>query len=272
MNTPIGIFDSGLGGLTVVKAFLEHLPGEQLVYFGDTARVPYGTKSKKTITRFSLENTRFLKTHGVKMVIVACHTASSLALESVRQAFEIPILGVVEPGAKKAVEVTQNGKIGVIGTRSTIASASYEKAIKALNPDTHVTSAACPLFVPLVEEGWTEGETVKQVIHHYLEPLKRSNIDTLILGCTHYPILRDRIQEAVSHKIQLVDPAEETAYKAREVLESLELIHRGKVSQNQVQYFVSDEPELFRPLGERFLGQPIESVECVSEDYFEAVL
>ena len=271
MNTPIGIFDSGLGGLTVVKEVLKHLPAEPVVYFGDTARVPYGTKSKETITRFSTENIRFLKTHDVKMIVVACHTASSLALESLQGEFALPILGVVQPGARKAAAVTKNGRIGVIGTKSTISSGAYEAAIKALDPSIEVFSAACPLFVALIEEGWTDGEVVRNIVSHYLDPLKAQNIDTLVLGCTHYPILTDRIREASLKQVQLVNPAEETALAAKSLLEQSGIQTRVTSEINQIQYFVSDEPQQFRKLGERFLGQKIHSVERVSDHYFQTI-
>jgi len=267
MNSPIGIFDSGLGGLTVVKEALKYLPQESIVYFGDTARVPYGTKSQETITRFSFENVRFLQVHDIKMVIVACHTASSLALEEMKSAFELPILGVVDPGAQKAVSQTENERIGVIGTKSTIQSKSYEKAIKRISPNAQVFSAACPLFVSLIEEGWTKGKVVDQIVEHYLEPLKQHRIDTLILGCTHYPILKDRIQSFLPD-CTLVNPAEETIKQAKDSLEQLE-IKASRIHQNQVQYFVSDEPSQFQTLGEQFLGQRIQSVQRVSENYFK---
>lgn len=285
MSRPIGIFDSGLGGLTVVKAFLRHLPGEQIVYFGDTARVPYGTKSKETITRFSAENIRFLKKFDIKMVVIACHTASALALDTVIPEFPgLPILGVVDPAARKAVETSRSKRIGVIGTRSTISSGSFERAIYGLAPDAKVFSAACPLFVPLVEEGLRSGEIVDLTVKKYIEPLRQQEIDSLILGCTHYPILADRIREALPAGVTLVDPAEETAQSSKFVLEELGLAAAGAADaadathapegadsvQGGVRYFVSDDAPAFKRLGQEFLGRPISYVERVTEEFFQA--
>lgn len=281
MNRPIGVFDSGLGGLTVVKAFLRHLPGERLVYFGDTARVPYGTKSKETITRFSSENIRFLKKFDIKMVVIACHTASALALDSVIPEFAgLPILGVVDPAARKAVEASKFKRIGVIGTRSTISSGSFERAIYGLAPEAKVFSAACPLFVPLVEEGLRTGDIVDLTVRKYIEPLRQQEIDTLILGCTHYPILADRIREALPAGVTLVDPAEETALSAKFVLQELGLAAPAQPAAASAasdgsagpgtRYFVSDDAPAFKRLGQEFLGQPISYVERVTEDFFQA--
>lgn len=288
MNRPIGVFDSGLGGLTVVKAFLRHLPDEPIVYFGDTARVPYGTKSKETITRFSGEIIRFLRKQDVKMIVIACHTASALALDSVVAEFPgLPILGVVDPASRKAVEMSRTKRIGVIGTRSTISSGSFERAIYGLEPDARVFSAACPLFVPLVEEGWAAGaasdrEVVDRVIHKYIDPLAKENIDSLILGCTHYPILADRIREALPAGVALIDPAEETALSAKFVLKELGLsaesaaalasapVSASGRSGAKLKCFVSDDAISFRRLGETFLGRAIPSVERVLDEAFQA--
>src|SRR3989338_7369713 len=192
---PIGIFDSGIGGLTVLREVRRQIPQEDIVYFGDTARVPYGTKSKETITRFSVNNVQFLEGFRVKMVIVACNTASSLSLGALQDKFSIPIIGVIEPGAREALKRTKNGRIGVIGTKSTIGSNAYETCLKRLDPSVKVFSGACPLFVPFVEEGWTDGEVVTKVAHTYLDALRAFRIDTLILGCTHYPLLKRTIQK-----------------------------------------------------------------------------
>ncbi len=269
MNRPIGVFDSGIGGLTVVKAFLRHLPEEPIVYFGDTARVPYGTKSKETITRFSAEIIRFLKKRDVKMIVIACHTASALALDSVIQEFPgLPILGVVDPASRKAVETSRSKRIGVIGTKSTISSGSFERAIYGLEPDARVFSRACPLFVPMVEEGRRSGPIVDAVVRDYLDPLAQENIDSLILGCTHYPILADRIREALPAGVTLVDPAEETALSAKFVLKELGLSASGSAAA-QLKCFVSDDALSFKRLGESFLGRPITSVERVVDEEFQ---
>src|SRR5271156_2261897 len=202
---PIGVFDSGLGGLTVVKELIHHLPNERIVYFGDTARVPYGTKSGETIIRYSREIVRVLLKHKVKMVVVACNTASSLALDVLKKEFDLPILGVIEPGARKAMEVTRNKKVGIIATSSTVKSGKYAKKIVQLNKNIVVTSQACPLFVPLVEEGWFDHAVTYQVAQQYLRDMKKNKVDTLILGCTHYPLLKGVLHNVMGARVQLVD-------------------------------------------------------------------
>ncbi len=263
MNKPVGIFDSGIGGLTVLKEILSEIPGEAFVYFGDTARVPYGTKSKETITRFSVENTQFLQTLDVKLVVVACHTASSLALKELQERFSIPLIGVIEPAARKAAELTRSGRIGVIGTKATISSGAFESALKAIDPRFKVYSTACPLFVPLVEEGWTEGEVVEKIARTYLDPLRSFGIDTLILGCTHYPMLAGTISRILGTGVELVNPSRETAAEARALLGRLGLGADAGLG-GTARFFVSDEPEHFRQMGERFLGRSIGSVVKVS--------
>jgi glutamate racemase len=265
-SRPIGIFDSGIGGLTVFKEMRRDLPAEDLVYFGDTAHVPYGTKSKETVTKFSIENTLFLQSFGVKMVVVACNTASSLALESLQRKFSIPIVGVIEPGAREAIRKTKNGRIGVIGTKGTIHSNSYENWLRKLDPSVKVYSSACPLFVPFVEEGWLEGEVVTKVAKTYLSALKKFKIDTLILGCTHYPLLAPVIQKIMGPKVKLVNSARETAKEARRLLVKMGE-SASRVKSPELQFYVSDEPEQFRTLGERFLGKHIPSVAKVAEHY-----
>ena len=215
---PIGVFDSGLGGLTVVKELIHHLPNERIVYFGDTARVPYGTKSGETIIRYSREIVRALLKHKVKMVVVACNTASSLALDVLKKEFDLPILGVIEPGAKKAMEVTRNKRVGIIATSSTVKSGKYAKKIVQLDKDIVVTSQSCPLFVPLVEEGWFDHAVTYQVAQQYLEDMKKKKIDTLILGCTHYPLLKGVLHNVMGPKVQLVDSAQEVALQVKELL------------------------------------------------------
>lgn len=264
-SQPVGIFDSGIGGLTVLKALSRELPREDVVYFGDTAHLPYGTKSKETITKFSIDNVNFLGHFDVKIVVVACNTASSLSLDALQKKFATPIIGVIEPGARQALKRTKNGRIGVIGTKATIGSASYEACLKTLDPSVKVYSEACPLFVPLVEEGWLEGEVVSKVARTYLDKLKAFKIDTLILGCTHYPLLTKVIQKAVGEKVRIVNSAEETAKEAKALLSRLGLADTRKKRSTDVRFYVSDEPEQFRALGERFLGRSIQSVAKVGD-------
>ena len=264
---PIGIFDSGIGGLTVFRSVRKELSNEDIVYFGDTARVPYGTKSKETITKFSINNVQFLEGFHVKMVIVACNTASSLSLEALQAKFSIPIVGVIEPGAREALKRTKNGRIGVIGTKSTIGSNAYETWLKKLDPSVKVFSGACPLFVPFVEEGWLEGDVISRVASTYLDTLKSFKIDTLILGCTHYPLLSRVIQKIMGDKVRLVNSAEETAKEARRLMAKLKIAQTAARRSTELRFYVSDEPEQFRSLGERFLGTSIQSVAKVDEQY-----
>ena len=264
---PIGIFDSGIGGLTVLKEIRREMPHEDVVYFGDTARVPYGTKSKETITRFSIDNVDFLKSFEVKIVVVACNTASSLSLEALHKKFpEMPVVGVIEPGAAAAVRATKKGRVGVIGTKATISSGAYEACLKNLDPHVKVYSEACPLFVPFVEEGWLDGEVVMKVARTYLEPLKTFGIDTLILGCTHYPLLTAAIRKIFGDEVTLVNSAEETARQVRALLAPANDRRHGEPD---MRFYVSDEPEPFRALGERFLGVPIASVAKVGDHFGE---
>jgi glutamate racemase len=264
---PIGIFDSGIGGLTVFKSMRKEVPGEDIVYFGDTARVPYGTKSKETITKFSINNVQFLEGFQVKMVVVACNTASSLSLEALQEKFTIPIVGVIDPGASEALRLSKNGRIGVIGTKSTIGSNAYEICLKRLDPSVKVYSAACPLFVPFVEEGWLEGDVVSRVARAYLDSFKSFKIDTLILGCTHYPLLERVIQKTVGERVSLVNSAEETAKEAKRLLSKLNMTQAASHKSPKLRFYVSDEPEQFRSLGERFLGTSIQSVAKIDDQY-----
>jgi glutamate racemase len=253
---PIGVFDSGLGGLTVVDRICRLLPGEDIVYFGDTARVPYGTKSKETVTKFSVENTEFLMEKDVKLVVVACNTASSLAMDFLKRCFRVPMVGVIEPGAKGAVSVTRNGRVGVIGTNATVSSGAYERAVKKLAPGVSVFAAGCPLFVPLVEEGWTGRGVTREIARIYLAPLGAKRIDTLILGCTHYPIMKDVIQAAIGAKVMLVDSAREVAKEARIILDAGGLLNRpGRAGKHR--FYVSDEPARFVKMAQRFLKRRI---------------
>lgn len=256
---PIGIFDSGVGGLTVVGKMGEILPSEDLVYFGDTARVPYGTKSKETVTKFSVENVEFLMEYNVKLVIVACNTASSLSLEFLKRCFRVPIIGVIEPGARQAVGSTRNNRIGVIGTHATVSSGAYEKAIKKISMRNSVFTQACPLFVPLVEEGWVGNEVAKTVTGIYLKPLKVKSIDTLILGCTHYPVLKDVIKKTMGPRVVLIDSAKEVAKEAKNILDAGGLLN-GSKREGEHKFFVSDEPNRFIKIGGRFLKRRIKCV------------
>lgn len=213
-TAPVGVFDSGVGGLTVAREISRQLPNENIVYFGDTARVPYGSKSQNTIIRFSEQIIRFLKTKQVKAIVIACNTASALALDAVRDEFDIPIMGVVIPGARAAVETTRNQKVGVIGTDATVQSGMYTKVIQSMAPDIEVIEKACPLFVPLVEEGFKEHVVTEEVIEYYLESMRHTQIDAMILGCTHYPLLRSKIRDYLGEEIKIVNPAYETAMES----------------------------------------------------------
>ncbi|MBN1526288.1 MAG: glutamate racemase [Candidatus Omnitrophica bacterium] len=254
---PIGIFDSGVGGLTVVGEIRKILPREEMIYFGDTARVPYGTKSKETVTRFSVENVEFLMKHNVKLVVVACNTASSLSLDFLKRCFRVPIIGVIEPGAKGAVSSTRNGRIGVIGTQATISSGAYERQIRKLRPDVRVFCRSCPMFVPLVEEGWLGKRVTAEIASIYLAPLRKKGVDTVVLGCTHYPLLKKVIGKAMGRGVRLIDSAREVAAGVKDLLDASGLLNdtgKGKKSR----FFVSDEPGRFARMGERFLHRKIE--------------
>ena len=260
---PIGVFDSGIGGLTVVKALVEDLPSESIIYFGDTARVPYGTKSKTTIVRFSLENVEFLLRYGVKCIVIACNTSSSWALPTLRKYFKVPIVGVIRPGALAAVRQTRNKRIGVIGTNATINSRAYEIAIERIDPTIKVFSQSCPLFVPLVEEGWLNGSACREIAERYLDPLKRQRVDTLILGCTHYPLLAQTIRQILGPSVTLVDSAKQTATEVRGVLMGGDTLCDSR-SRPRYRFFVTDETQQFNRIGQRFLGQVVGSVERVN--------
>ncbi len=254
----IGIFDSGVGGLTVQRALLEALPGADTIYLGDTARVPYGTKSAATVTAYSLRNARVLQERGIDLLVVACNTASAVALPALRAALPVPVLGVVEPGARAAARASRSGRIGVIGTAGTIGSGAYQAAILALRADAVVVASACPLLVPLAEEGWTDpgDEVVRAVVRRYLWPLAAERIDTLVLGCTHYPLLRDAIAEALPG-VTLVDSAETVAAEVKALLPA----PAGRSATHQ--FLVTDTPEKFLAVAGRFLGRPVETAEHV---------
>ena len=258
-SAPIGVFDSGLGGLTVAHAIMSQLPAENLIYFGDTARVPYGPKSPETVRRYSREISGFLIEQGVKAIVVACNTATAHALPILRDELDVPVIGVVEPGARAAVRATRTGHIGVIGTAGTIRSQAYVRAIHAENPDVRVTALACPLFVPLVEEGWTNHEATHLVAEEYLAPFVNDPIDTLVLGCTHYPLLKPVIGEIIGRSVRLIDSAEETAADARRMLAANRLT--AAAGEGEYRFIASDDPQQFLTLGRRFLGSAIERVE-----------
>lgn len=258
MARAIGVFDSGVGGLTVVRELIRQLPGESIIYFGDTARVPYGIKSKETVIRFSIENILFLLKQEVKLICIACNTVSSIALPVIRGHFRVPMVGVISPGAREAVYATKNKRIGVIGTKATIASGAYEREIKSLDTRIKVTSCACPLFVPFVEEGWLDQRAVLEVAGVYLEPMKKAGADTLILGCTHYPLLKSVIKKVMGSGVTLIDSAKQVATEVKQILSTdglLEANHRPVRS-----FYVSDGPAWFSGLARRFLGHSIKNV------------
>lgn len=261
-DRPVGVFDSGIGGLTVAQEITRLLPNEQIVYFGDTARVPYGTKSRESVIRFSKDNMNVLLKYGVKVVVIACNTSTSWALGVIRREYAVPVIGVIEPGSRRAVEVSQSGRIGVIATQSTVASGKYARTIERLLPRARVVSRPCPLFVPLVEEGWLDGKVTESVAEEYLAPLRREGVDTLILGCTHYPLLRPVIQKVMGRGVTLVDSAAETAREIQALLESKGLFRRASRPPRH-EFLVSDEPEHFRTLAKRFLGHDLASVRRV---------
>jgi glutamate racemase len=255
---PIGIFDSGVGGLTVVRAMRRALPHEDIVYLGDTARVPYGTKSPSTVVRFSCEDTQFLLHHHVKAVIVGCSTVSAWALPILEQRFKVPVFGVILPGVRAALEQTRNGRIGVIGTQGTVRSMAYNRSIVSHRPGSRVFAHACPLLVPLVEEGWIHHPVTQMVLRDYLEPLMRHKIDTLIMACTHFPLLREAIRQVVGEDVALVDCADTCARFTHQRLEELHLLNTNRRRSGHLQAFVTDEPERFTKLAKHFLGSRIE--------------
>ncbi|RJR30200.1 MAG: glutamate racemase [Candidatus Latescibacterota bacterium] len=264
----IGVFDSGIGGLTVVHELLMRLPNEDIVYLGDTARLPYGTKSPETVLRFSRENLAFLKRKNVKMIVIACNTASSNALPRLVEEEEIPLVGVLLPGARAAAGATKSRRVGVIGTTATIRSGGYEDALYAIDRGIKIWSRACPLFVPLVEEGWLDDDITRLTAKRYLDPMREFGADTLVLGCTHYPVIKGVISRVVGDGVALVDSAHETAAEVARVLDAAEL--RSDLDRpGRITVYVTDIPYLFREVGERFLRRPMERVERID---LEAVL
>jgi glutamate racemase len=262
-TAPIGVFDSGIGGLTVVRELMRQLPDERIIYFGDTARVPYGPKSPDTVRRYAREIATWLQHQGVKSIVVACNTATAHALETLTHEFAFPVIGVVEPGARAAVRASHGGAIGVIGTAGTIGSGAYERAIRVLAPQARIAARACPLFVPLVEEGWLDRDATRLIADEYLAPLRQDHVETLVLGCTHYPLLKPLIADVMGCKVQLIDSAQETAAETARVLESKGL--RTSVGLTGEHRFVaSDAAEQFLRMGQRFLGTAIDRVETVT--------
>ncbi|MEX0770693.1 MAG: glutamate racemase [Balneolaceae bacterium] len=265
-TSPIGIFDSGIGGLTVAKAVMDKLPNEDIIYFGDTARVPYGIKSGQVIQRYASQITRFLLQHNVKIILIACNTVSAVARETVENiAGKTPVLDVIEAGTKTAIDTGSNS-IGVIGTLATIGSNAYENALKKKNPDIDVISKACPLLVPLAEEGWIDNEVAMKALDIYLSPFRNNGVRTLILGCTHYPLFKSSIRTLFkSHPLEIIDSADAIASSAKTALKTLNLVNPS-TSDGRFQCYVSDRPQRFQELAERFLGRKIDHVEIVDPD------
>ncbi|WP_034428949.1 glutamate racemase [Caldisalinibacter kiritimatiensis] len=262
-NRPIGVFDSGIGGLTVLKEIMEQLPGEDIIYFGDTARIPYGTRSRETVIKYSFQCIKFLLSKDIKAIVVACNTASAIALQEATKAFDIPIIGVIEPGANASVLATRNNKIGVIGTSGTINSEAYQTKIRQLNKSSEVIGIPCPLFVQIVEEGWADTDVAKLAAEKYLMELKEHNVDTLVLGCTHYPILRYTLSKVMGEDVTLVNPAFETAKAVKDILKEKDLLRNDVNRKPSYQFYVSDDPEKFRRIGGNILRKEIRNIEKV---------
>lgn len=269
-NRPVGVFDSGVGGLTVAREIMRQIPDESIVYFGDTARVPYGTKSQKTVLRFVRQIVRFLETQDVKAIVVACNTASAYALETIEKEIQLPIIGVVKPGARTAVTATRNGRVGVIATDATINSGMYTRFIHSIDPDIAVFGKSCPLFVPLVEEGMLHDFVTEEIANRYLADLKTQNIDTLILGCTHYPLLRSLIGKCMGNTVQLVNPAYETAVSLREMLRQEGLLAEpAKGREPAHRFFVSDGAEKFEIFANSILPYEIRRTKVIDIEGYE---
>lgn len=263
-NRPIGIFDSGFGGLTVMSAISKLMPKENLIYFGDTAHVPYGSKSKKIVTEFATKISKFLVKNNVKMIVIACNTASAFSLDALKKIIKVPIIGVIKAGSIMAAQNTKNKKIGVIGTEGTIKSSAYEKEIKKYDNKIMCYSKACPLFVPLVEEGWNNGKITEDIINVYLKDLVNKKIDTIILGCTHYPLLKSTIKKVIGNKINIIDSANAVALAVKNLLVEKDLLKGdGKAT---YKFYVSDGPEKFKNIGNKFLGKKILTVNKVEID------
>ena len=276
-NLPIGIFDSGVGGLTVYSALHERLPNERFVYLGDTARVPYGTKSLATVERYAVENAKFLEAHGIKLLVVACNTASALALPAVRRSVSVEVVGVIEPGARAAVAIAKNNRIGVIATEATVQSHAYRNAISVLDAESKIIERACPLFVSLAEEGWSESDVAREVARQYLKDFSSEPVSALVLGCTHYPILRKVITEVVGEDVTLIDSGEATAAEVKTFLKRAGLSHSDtsalyeerRLCDDLDHFYVTDAASRFAKVAERFLGVAptiLEAVEIWGHD------
>ncbi len=263
IEKPIGFFDSGIGGLTVLKEVFSLLPEENTLYLGDTARVPYGIRSAETVIRYSFENTDFLVSKGIKLLVVACNTASAVSLEEIKKRLHLPVIGVIEPGSRAAVRATRNRKIGVIGTEATINSSAYSRTIREMDNSIEVFGLPCPLFVPLVEEGFTDDEVAEMVAGRYLKDLIEMGIDTLVLGCTHYPLLKGVISRVMGEGIVLIDSAKETALGIRDTLMRDGMLSKAGREPSRM-FFVTDSPERFVRVGERFLGNKIEHIQKIN--------
>ena len=259
---PIGVFDSGIGGLTVVKRLASTLSNENIIYFGDTARVPYGSKSNSTVIEYSIQNTKFLLQKNIKALVVACNTASSIAIPDLKKMFDIPIIGMIEPGSRMALQQSHNKKIGVIGTRATISNLAYSKEIKKMNNKAEVFEKPCPLFVPLAEEGWIKHQATYEIAEEYLKELREDDIDTLVLGCTHYPILSEVIQKVIGSKVSMIDSGVASSELIKMELEKFNLLSDSKSTGGQ-EYYVSDIPAKFKEVAELFLGRGIDHVHKV---------
>ena len=264
-NSPIGMFDSGVGGLTLLKGIKNILPNESLVYFGDTARVPYGTKSPLVVRKFSLEIASFLEKLNIKALIVACHTASSTALEALKEKMTIPVIGVIEPAVKKAVKITKNKNIGIIGTKTTIDSNSYQSLIQKADPAISITTVAAPLLVPLIEEGWLNENATKIILRKYVAPFKKAKADTLVLGCTHYPLIKHLFTEELGEEVALVDASLETTLYLKRLLEEKALLNNGDNAPDY-DFYVSDDPGKFSALARLFLGEKLKTVKLITSE------
>jgi glutamate racemase len=263
VDRPIGVFDSGVGGLTVLRELVRTLPQERFVYIGDTARVPYGTKSGETVTRYAIEiANNLIVRHDIKMLVVACNTASSLSLPVLRKIYKIPVVGMVDPCVRRAASLPHRGSIGVIGTAGTIRSGAYDEALKTAIPGAEVRSLACPLFVSLVEEGVTADSIARAVVAEYLEPFRRQPPDSLILGCTHYPVLKEPIREFLGDGVTLIDSGEEAAHVVDILLSEGDLKRRADTG-GDIRFLVTDDPDRFAAVGDRFFGRPMEKVERI---------
>jgi glutamate racemase len=266
-DRPIGVFDSGIGGLTVVRELVRALPNEAIVYFGDTARVPYGSKSPETVIRYSEEAAALLLSHQVKLIVIACNTATAFAGDRLAASLPVPVVGVIEPGARAAAEASRSKRVGVIGTLGTIRSGAYDLAVRRKLPDARVYAQACPLFVPLVEEGWANHPATRMVAEEYLAPLHEHDVDVLVLGCTHYPLLRDLIGEVMGPGVRLVDSAVETTREVAGVLRRADLL-RTSPSPPEYRFLASDSPLRFREVGRIFVGELMDTVEHVDPESY----